>query len=424
MFLYRVLLTLVAPVLLVRLAREPKLAPERLGLGGAGHRGGRMIWLHAASNGELTSARGLIGQLLAQRPEARLIVTCNTTTGRALVKGWGLGRVSVVLAPLDYRWALRLFLRRWSPGALIVIENELWPNRLSLLAARGVPVLVVGARMSERSAARWRRLPGLVSTMLGTVSYLSAQDAGSRGRLIGLGLDPSRAGPVVDLKAAPATVGMPPRTGERLSALFPRASTVLAASTHEGEEEIILDAFARAFRNRPELRLILAPRHARRGPEVARRIAAAGLAFTTRSAGEDPGADTPVYLADTMGEMALWYALAGACFVGGSLVEKGGHTPYEPAAFGSAILHGPHVANFAGIYAALDAAGAARHVRGAADLCALFQTLGAEDQRAMADRATAVMADKQADAAGVAPLVDALIGHIDAASKKKERPDA
>ena len=151
---------------------------------------------------------------------------------------------------------------------------------------------------------------------------------------------------VIALKAAAALRDAAPLDTTGFPAFADRASTVLAASTHEGEDEAIVQGFAAARATRPDLRLILAPRHPRRGPRIAALLERAGLAHATRSAGEVPGPDSAVYLADTMGEMALWYRLAGITFVGGSLVDAGGHTPFEPAGAGSAILHGPHVGNF------------------------------------------------------------------------------
>ncbi|WP_287185148.1 3-deoxy-D-manno-octulosonic acid transferase [Rhodovulum sp.] len=415
MLSYRLLLSLAAPVFALRLIRDGRLAAERLGGGpDAGPDAGPVIWLHGASNGELASARGLVDRLLDRRPGARLVVTCNSATGRALVRGWGLDRVAVRLAPLDYRWALARFLSRWQPAALVLIESELWPNRLAAMAARGRPVLVVGARMSARSAARWGRLPGLVGAMLARVGYLSAQDAASGARFVALGLDPARLGPVVDLKSDGAAPAPPdPDALARLAPLFPRGDTLLAASTHEGEERAVLAAFAAARTTRPGLRLILAPRHPRRSPEIAAEIARTGLPFATRSRGEAPGPDMPVYLADTMGEMGLWYALAGIGFIGGSLVDRGGHTPWEPAARGTAILHGPHVANFARVYAALDAAGGARRVTGPDELARALAGLDGPAQAAMAARASDTAARLSADGAGLDPLLDALIRLID-----------
>jgi len=404
---YALLLALVAPVFALRLVKERDGAAERLGGGGPDTPPeGKVIWLHAASNGELASARGLIEQVLARLPEARMVITCNTLTGRGLVRGWGLDRVEARLAPFDYRLTLRRFLRGWTPSALILIESELWPNRLREMARRGRPVLLLGARMSARSAARWQRLGGIVRQMLENVAFLSAQEAASRERFVALGLDPARIGPEVDLKAAATGPARPdPEELARLAPLFSRSDTVLAASTHEGEEEAVLAAFAAARRARPGLRLILAPRHPRRAPEIAALIGAAGLSHATRSAGEAPGEDRPVYLADTMGEMPLWYALCGLTFVGGSLVDRGGHTPYEPAAARSAILHGPHVGNFAGIYAALDAAGAAREVTTPEELAAALCDMDEARQAEMAARATGVVARLRAADRGLDPLL-------------------
>ncbi|MBN2906038.1 MAG: 3-deoxy-D-manno-octulosonic acid transferase [Rhodobacteraceae bacterium] len=407
---YRLLLTLAAPVFALRLALRRDEADERLGGNGPGAvRRGTVIWLHAASNGELTSARGLIQRILARLPQARMIVTCNTTTGRALVQGWGMDRVEVRLAPLDYRLTLRRFMGAWLPDALILIESELWPNRLAEMARMDRPVALLGARMSQRSAARWQRLPGLVRPALAAIGYLSAQDAASRARFVELGYDETRIGPVVDLKSGTSPTGSAdPAELARLAPLFPRASTLLAASTHEGEEAVILRGFAQARRTRPDLRLILAPRHPRRASEIAAAITRAGLTHATRSAGEGPDGATPVYLADTMGEMALWYDLAGLGFVGGSLVDRGGHTPYEPAAHGTAILHGPHVANFTDIYGALDAAGGARPVADAEALTQALLDLDAGAQARMSDIATRVIDRMRSHGAGLDPLLAAL----------------
>ncbi|MBD3734779.1 MAG: 3-deoxy-D-manno-octulosonic acid transferase, partial [Sphingopyxis sp.] len=304
-----------------------------------------------------------------------------TATARAMGEGWANPRIAIRMAPLDHRAALRRFLRRHAPRALIVIENELWPNRMALAARAGLPILVIGARISERSAARWGKT-GLGQKMVAQIAALSAQDAGSESRFVKLGLPPERLLPQANLKTA--------ITLERGAPLdWDRSETVLAASTHEGEETLVLRAFAEARTRRLGLRLILAPRHPRRAPEIAALIAKAGLSHTSRSKDEPPAAE--VYLADTMGEMGRWYASAGICFVGGSLVEKGGHTPYEPAGFDSAILHGPHVANFREAYGALDEQGGATLCKDVADLAEQFATLGAPEQAEMARAARAAL---------------------------------
>ncbi|MEM1428741.1 MAG: glycosyltransferase N-terminal domain-containing protein [Pseudomonadota bacterium] len=384
MILYRVGLTLLAPVVALALlwrlllGRERRAdAAERLGLGPARPRGGERaaeaprLWLHGASNGELTAARPLIQALLDAGPELSLLLTCNTTTARDMARGWGMPRVTVRLAPLDYRTSLGALLRLEMPTAMAVIENELWPNKLSLARRDGMPVALIGARVSARSARRWRHLQCLIRPMLQGVALALPQDQVSGERLIGLGLKPDALGTPVVLKAAVALDRPAPDAVRDLG--FERANTVLAASTHDGEEEQVLAAFVEARAVRPALRLILAPRHPARGAQVASLVAAAGLACAIRSAGDPPG-DAPVFLADTLGEMPLWYASAGICFIGGSLVEKGGHTPYEPAQFGCALISGPNVENAAEAFTRLTAAEAVRIVQDAPDLA---QTLGA-----------------------------------------------
>ncbi|SIN81688.1 3-deoxy-D-manno-octulosonic acid transferase [Vannielia litorea] len=406
--LYRFLITLAAPVLAVlfalRLIRRSETAAdlrERLATTDEPRLPGPRLWLHGASNGELAAARGLIDALLSAHPELQLTITANTTTGRDMAAAWQLPRTTARLAPVDLRPVLRRFLASHAPRALLVIENELWPNRLDLARAAGLPVIVTSARLSARSAKRWTLLPGLAHKVLSAVTLLSAQDEAAAARFTALGLPSgARAAPLA-LKTATPPPPVDPTALAALRAHFDRDTTVLAASTHPGEEELVLSAFAKARESRPALRLILAPRHARRGPEVAALIERAGLAFSTRSKSETP-ADAPVYLADTMGEMGLWYALSGTCFTGGSLVEKGGHTPWEPVHFGCAILHGPSCFNQAEAFDALDEAGAAGVVADASALAEALATLTPELRGRMAEDARRVAAERQPD---LEPLV-------------------
>lgn len=407
MFFYRLLSLVLVPVLALRLGwrvlrgAEPSLAfRERLGGGEAAPPGG--LWLHAASNGELASARPLIDALFDEGPELRLLITTNTVTARQMALGWAQqdwarGRIIVRAAPLDARWVLRRFLTRLRPATLVVIENELWPNRMQLCAATGLPVFVIGARMSARSAARWRRT-GLGPGLMSAITALSAQDPASEASFLALGLAPEKLLPIVNLKTAVEA----PAATETLG--WPRHQTVLAASTHEGEEEIVLEAFVAARQRQPDLRLILAPRHPRRAAEIARMITARGLSYATRSKAE--AADQPVLLADTMGEMANWYASAGICFVGATLVPKGGHTPFEPVAYGCAILHGGSVSNHAAAFEALDRQGGARLTPDRAALTEGFLMQAAEQDRlaTQAGRALAALS-----AAGQAHLLAANI---------------
>ncbi|MGL6209509.1 MAG: 3-deoxy-D-manno-octulosonic acid transferase [Paracoccaceae bacterium] len=398
MLFYRVIMACLAPVflgltVLDRLrGRLPRGAlAQRLGFvpkPGAG----RTIWLHGASNGELTSARWVLERLLEANPDSQALVTANTGTAVQMVRGWGLAGITAALSPLDTLGAAGRVLRRWHPALLLIVENELWPARLTAAQAAGVPVALIGARMSEGSARRWQRFaPGLMRQGLSGLAHVSAQDAGSSARLKSLGVPQGIMGPDVMLKAHAITASTTPPDQPAA-----RDRVLLAASTHPGEEAMILQAFQQA-RGQFDL-LILAPRHPRRASEVAALITTMGLSFTSRSAGAMPKAGIPVFLADTMGEMALWYAMAGVTVIGGSFVPLDGHTPYEPAAHGSAIVHGPFMANFAEAVANLAEAGGAISVN-RAGLGAELARLDATRQSALAEKARRVLvADQDAEA--------------------------
>lgn len=352
------------------------------------------IWVHGASVGELTSARPVI-EALAERTS--VLVTANSQTGRDMARGWGL---PARLAPLDLPGALDRFLRAAQPRVLVTVESEFWPLRSRYLGQRGIAHAMIGARMSERSAATWGRLPRIIRPMLSRIAALSAQDQASEARLLALGLPARALMPRLDLKLLQPARLEPPPPGES------RDRTLLAASTHAGEDEPILDAFAQLRRQRPGLRLILAPRHPARAEAVAALIAARGLPMLRRSDSWAEAPDGGILLADTLGEMARWYAAAGICLIGGSLADHGGHTPWEPAGMACALLHGPNVSNFTESFEAL-------HDRNAA-LAVAADSLGPALARLLDDPALARRMGAQARALLSARAGDpaALIGRI------------
>lgn len=360
------------------------------------------IWIHGASVGELTSARPII-EALAR--DFSLQITANSVTGRDMVIGWGL---PARLAPLDLPRALGRFLDAVQPRMALTIEQELWPLKSRLLEDRGIRQAVIGARMSEGSSRKWARLRGVISPMLGRIDALSAQDAASESRLRDLGLRDNAILPVMDLKLlAPASIQPPEQDPAR-------NRVMLAASTHEGEDGPVLDGWLKARQTHPDLRLILAPRHPQRGDAIAQMMRDRGIAFSRRSQGAE---DAPVLLADTLGEMALWYGRAGICLVGGSLIDKGGHTPWEPAAYRCALLHGPHIANHATGFDLLTRAGAARKVTSAdlgAKLIALVQDPAqiAAMGRTARDVLTARVGDPQT-----------MIARLGDLARRRDRPD-
>ncbi|PRY94442.1 3-deoxy-D-manno-octulosonic-acid transferase [Hasllibacter halocynthiae] len=346
--LYRLLTAALGPVVPALLAASPRRTgedrAERAGRGGA--RGdGPLLWAHGASNGELASTEALLRAALERFPAMRLLVTSGTATGRTLAEGWRLDRTSVRLSPWDAPAAQRRMVQGWGPAAYLFAESEIWPNRLLALEAAGVPVVGASVRLSARSARRWGRIaPGAAKRLLAVPELICPQDRATADALRGLGA--RRIGPVGTLKADLPPM-RPPADADALLKAFPRAGTVLAASTHEGEEAFALAAWRRAREVEPGLRLILAPRHPRRLSEV---LEAAGPEATVRSRGDVPGS---LYVADTLGELRFLYSLARLAFVGGSIAPLGGHTPYEPAAEGCAIAHGPDVSNAAEGYEAL-----------------------------------------------------------------------
>jgi len=313
-----------------------------------------VIWIHGASLGELGPARALAEAILTRRPDHHLIISAHAPHARNMVQAWGLPRTHVTLAPLDMRWSTRRFLRGLDCRLHVTIENELWPNRFILLAGSRVPIVAVSARMSARSLKHWRIMGSFPRRLMGLVTWLAAQAPDSRANLLALGLPEDRILPDLNLKAL-----VPPRrpTDEELAPFvshFDREHTVLGASTHPDEEQHLLAAFAALAKDQPRLRLIIAPRRTSRGAEIAGIARALGLTAALRSNGERP--TQHVYVADTLHEMSLWYALATATFVGGSLADFGGHTPYEPIFFSSTVLHGPYTGNFGVVYEELDRA--------------------------------------------------------------------
>jgi 3-deoxy-D-manno-octulosonic-acid transferase len=400
--LWRLASGALAPLLPLHLRRRARLGKEiaaRLGerRGEAAARPpGRLLWLHAASVGETLSVIPLLEALAVRAPDLTLLVTTGTVTAAGLLAqrlpgGLG-GRLLHRFVPLDVpRWVAR-FLDGWRPDCAVLVESELWPNLIAVAAARGVPLALVNARFSARSARRWSLLaPGLGRRLLGAFRLVTAQSAADAARLRTLGaaevLTPG------NLKDAAPPL---PADADALAALHGAIGgrpVFLAASTQPGEETIVAAAHALLAPAHPGLLTVIVPRHPERGAAIAAELAP--LPVARRAAGALPGPDTAVYVADTLGELGLFYRLAGACLVGGSLVPHGGQNPREPARLGCPILLGPHTHNFEEPVARLLAAGGAALV--APDPAALAAAAGAvlsnpNCGRAMANAAAAALA--------------------------------
>ncbi|HEU0221633.1 MAG TPA: 3-deoxy-D-manno-octulosonic acid transferase, partial [Paracoccaceae bacterium] len=359
---------------------------ERLGEPGLPRPDGPLVWFHAASVGEALSILELIARIGAIRPDLHYLVTTGTVTSAELMRRRLPAPAIHQYAPLDLVPGLRRFLAHWRPGLAVRIESEIWPATLVETHRAGVPIVLVNARMSERSARGWRWAPGMIRSLLGRFDAIYAQDEASAARFRWCGA--REVAITGTLKEGSAPLPCDEQERRRFAALVEGRPVWLAASTHEGEEEMAAEAHRAVRRSQPGALLLVVPRHPERGPAIAAGLAAIGWKVGRRDAGEAPAAATEIYVADTLGELGLWYRLSTVAFLGGSLVQVGGHNPFEPAALGSAIIHGPHVENFAEGYSRLDRAGAARLVRDVQGLseavCAAMQAEAAAEMAAAA----------------------------------------
>lgn len=381
---------------------------ERVGLASLPRPEGRLAWFHAASVGEAASLLEITRRLQDARPGLTCLVTTVTVSSAQILEARLDARAIHQFAPIDVTpWVMR-FLDHWRPDLAVWTESELWPAMLTETHARRIPMLLINARVSNRSYRRWRMARGFSRALLRRFDRILAQDALAAEQLAALGADSDALRVVGSLKEGAAPLPHDEAERVRIARAFAGRPVWLAASTHSGEEEIALAAHAQARRTLPMLALILAPRHPMRGDGLAEMLRARGLQVAQRSRGEAIGADTDVYLADTLGEMGLWYRIAAVSFIGGSLAPVGGHNPFEPALLGSAILHGPHVRNFIDAYQRLEAAGAAVVV---ADQAALGEALVAT---LAPDRAAAMAAAAWGACSEGAEVTDAVIEAIGA----------
>lgn len=369
---YTVLVYLLVPFVLIRLAWRSRLRTK--GNRGWAQRlgviqpvvGERVVWLHAVSVGEVQAVAPLVRALLDRHPQYSLLLTTVTETGAARVAALFGDEVAHAYAPYDLPGAVARFLHRVQPQLAIVVETELWPNLFHACRRARIPLLLVNARLSERSLAGYRRVRRLFAGTLAAVTEIVAQERRDAERFAALGADRGRITVSGNLKfeqRISARLGAQAR-GLRREWGAERPVWV-AGSTHAGEEEPILDVFARVRRHCPDCLLVLAPRHPQRCAALAARLRRRGLRLVLRSSGDRCDGDTALLLADTLGELPLFYAAADVAFVGGSLVPAGGHNLLEPAAAGIPLVCGPHIENFSAICERLVAAGACRRVEDA-----------------------------------------------------------
>ena len=345
-----------------------------------------LLWIHAVSLGETLAARPLIERLLRELPDYRLLVTTTTPTGSEQVRRLFRDRVLHVYSPWDTPGAVNRFLRRTRPRLLILMETELWPNMLRGCARHGCTVVLANARLSARSAAGYGRFPRLTGEMLASLRRIVAQSEADAARFAELGMAAERLVVGGSIKFDVQVSEALRREASRLATQWDLEArpVALAASTHRGEDGIVLDALQRLHAHDERALLLLAPRHPERFDEVYELCAARGLRVQRRSTGEALAADTQVLLIDTLGELLMLFGLADVAFIGGSFVPNGGHNPLEAAVWGIPVLTGPSMFNFADVTQRLLAAGALEQVSAAADLATALRVV--LDDRAEAGR--------------------------------------
>ena len=369
---YRALTSLAVPFAPLILAwrtrrgkEEPDRRSERYGRASAPRPKGFLAWFHASSVGEANAALPVIETIAAERPEVRMLLTTATVTSAQLARSRLPKNVLHQYVPLDNKSYVQRFLHHWRPDLAVLVESEIWPNLVLETKGEGIPLLLINGRMSSSSFKRWRRRPGLSRPLFSAFDLVLAQNDSLAERFAQLGV--ARTLDVGNLKAdaPPPPADLPGK--RRLAAAISGRIVWLAASTHPGEEELVAEAHKKMKQDQPTLLTIIVPRHPERGKPIAEALGA-NLRVALRSEGQLPEASTDIYVADTIGELGLFYALSPIAFVGGSLIERGGQNPVEPIKLGAAVLTGPNWQNFRDSYTELLKASGCKEVGNAASL--------------------------------------------------------
>ncbi len=357
---------------------DPERIGERRGLAQRERPAGPLLWIHGASVGESLSVIPLVKRLQRALPDYAFLITTGTVTSAKLMAERLPEGAFHQYIPLDHPDFVRAFLDHWRPEAAFFVESEFWPNLILAARQKTRFMAIVNGRVSPRSFEDWKRQPNTIKYILSAFDMIIAQDYQNADRLMTLSGRPVEM--FGNLKNAAPPLPADEKEVENLRAMIGDRPFWLAASTHPGEEEIALDARALLKSDFPDLLTVIAPRHPGRGEEVEDLARERGLAYARRSQGAPITPETEVYIADTLGELGVFYRLADTAFVGGSITPKGGHNPLEPARLGAAILHGPHTFNFVETYQLMREAGGAALVRNERELAAAIRRLFADSK--------------------------------------------
>ena len=344
---------------------------ERLGRTDRARPDGRLVWFHGVSVGESLSALPVIVAMTAERPDLNILITSATTTSADILAKRLPASVIHQFAPIDTPQAVKAFLDHWQPDLAIFIESDIWPTQLRELTRRGTPQVLLSARITEKTYKGWQRFKGAIRPLLTGYSLVMAQDKASEERLKTMGVKP---GSRANLKTIGAPLPVDAKALSELKKRIGRQFVYFAASTHYGEDTLVAKALEPALWGGDLL--ILAPRHPIRAAEIRLDLEALGLKVAQRSKDEPITSQTHIYLADTLGELGLFFSVANITLMAGSFLEDiGGHNPLEAARLGKCVITGPDISNWAGIYAELLEADAAYRVKGTAELGFLLSQL-------------------------------------------------
>ncbi len=378
--LYKAATSLAGPLVRIYLAgrrrrgkEDPARFGERLGKATRPRPQGPLVWVHGASVGEAISFLPLMEKIRTERPDWAVLITTGTvTSARLLADRLPAGAVHQFV-PVDRSAYVRRFLDHWKPDLVLWAESEFWPNLICGIAGRGTPLILVNGRVSARSFKGWSRLKGFIAALLSRFRLCLGQTQGDTERLIRLGAREAKC--VGNLKFAAPPLPADEGELETLSKMLGDRPRWLAASTHEGEEEIIARVHERLKDRFPGLLTVIVPRHPERGAGIATALRRSGVNVALRSTGDPVDTKTEIYVADTLGELGLFYRLIEIVFMGKSLVPLGGQNLLEPARLHCALVHGPHMGNFAEIAALMKQAGASLEATGEEDLTEKIEKL-------------------------------------------------
>jgi 3-deoxy-D-manno-octulosonic-acid transferase len=368
---------------------------ERRGIPSVNRPDGELIWFHAASVGESLSLLEVIDSLLEERPLTNILITTGTKTSADLISARISTRIIHQYIPIDVKPFVKTFLNHWKPNIAIFTESELWPCLIATTYSLKSPLILLNAKMSKKSFSRWKWIKSLISGLLRCFDTILAQDIQTANYLSKL----SNSNTNIIVTGSLKENAKPLTHDEQSRITFTKKIGVrpiwLAASTHEKEEKIVAQAHAIARRFSRRLLLIIAPRHPSRGPQICEELRTLGWNVSLRSSGDEIDGLTEIYIADTLGEMGLWYRISPISFLGGSLVPIGGHNPYEPAALGSAIIHGPHITKTIEAYSAFQTSKASLEIQNSEQLSqAIIELLNPDKAALMAQAAWEVCSKK------------------------------